>query len=66
MTVIGTPSHFPEGGFEPSGLLEDHDQLCLPGGRDVEIGKSLQVRLALAANVILARNISSCCGSLDH
>src|SRR4030081_2640609 len=41
---IRTPAHFPEVGFEPGGLLEDHDQLCLAGRRGVEIGKTFQVR----------------------
>src|SRR5258706_11238268 len=39
-----TPAHFPEVGLEPGGFLEDHDQLCLAGRRDVEIGETLQVR----------------------
>src|ERR1700716_3000484 len=38
------PAHFPEVGFEPGGLLEDRDQLCLPGRRGVEIGKTFEVR----------------------
>ena len=32
-----TPAHFPEIGIEAGGFLEDHDQLCLAGRREVEI-----------------------------
>src|SRR3977135_4142944 len=39
-----SPAPFPEGGREPGGFLEDHDQLCLAGRRGVEIGEPLQVR----------------------
>ena len=38
------PAHFPEVGLKPGGFLEDHDQLCLAGRCDVEIGETLQMR----------------------
>jgi hypothetical protein len=49
------PAHFPESNFEPSGFLEDRDQLGLAGGRGVGIGKTLQMRSCSCRDLLVGR-----------
>ena len=55
VTLIRAPTHLPEVGFEPGGLLEDRDQVCLPGRRGVEIGETIQLRQRLRRDLLVGR-----------
>jgi len=57
---ISVPAHFPEIGFEPGRLLEDHDQLCFAGRCGVEIGKTFEVRPRFRRDLLVW-----CTGVLD-
>src|SRR6202049_1879605 len=54
-TRARAPAHFPEVGLEPGRLLKDRDQLGLARGRDIEIGKAVQVRMRLRRDLLVWR-----------
>src|ERR1700724_4781214 len=54
-TRAHAPAHFPEVGLEPGRFLKNRDQLGLARGRDIEIGKAVQVRMRLRCDLLVWR-----------